>query len=179
MPHNLIKNYNSYLEIGHYNSYQRDGSLRAVFDRDISNNENFKFRSKIIRPLKKEGEPSLDTLFGHLTRETNYETDDKGKVIKSRNDFDIERSKRIHWIWNHIRERNPDKIEVFSHPDRIKGKTVIRTYIFDKVENYVVILEPQRSNTDYYLITAYYLKKERGGPKQIRNKLKKKLAEVY
>ena len=42
-----------------------------------------------------------------------------------------------------------------------------------------MILEPQRSKTDYYLITAYYLKKEMGGPKQIKNKLKRKLPEVY
>jgi hypothetical protein len=45
-------------------------------------------------------------------------------------------------------------------------------------QEYVIILEPQRSNLDYYLITAYYLN-EPGGKKQIVNKQKKKMNELY
>ena len=179
MPLNLIKKYSAHLEIGHFNPYERDKSLRLIFDRDIANNDSFKFRSKIIRPLKKEGEPSMDVLFDHLTRESKYETDKNGKKIKQRKNFDFERSKRLHWVLHHIEEKSRGLIEVFSHLDRIKGKSVIRTYIYDKAEQYVVILEPQRSQTDYYLLSAYYLKEELGGPKQIENKLKRKMPEVY
>ncbi len=68
---------------------------------------------------------------------------------------------------------------IFSYKDRIKGRgDVVRTYIFDVEQNYVIILEPQRSNVDYYLITAYFLNKT-WGKKQILNKLKNKLDEVY
>lgn len=179
MAFNHIKRYNQHLEITHFSPYQRDEELKSIFNRDIADNDNFVFRGKTIRPLKKEGQPSMDVLFDHLTRESTYETDKNGKKTKKRTAFDFERSKRLHWILHHIEERSKDVIEVFSHKDRVKGKNVVRTYIYDKVEEYIVILEPQRSTTDYYLLTAYYLKKGLGGPKQIKNKLKRKLPEVY
>ena len=86
MPHNQIKSYNSCLEIIHLNPAARDISLRAVFDRDIANNESFKFRTKIIRPLKTEGQENLDVLFDHLTRESVHTTDKNGKNVKQRNE---------------------------------------------------------------------------------------------
>lgn len=61
---------------------------------------------------------------------------------------------------------------------RIGRKDVIRTYIYDKEERYVIILEPQRSGKDYYLLTAYHLNQKRG-KKQILKKLKNQLKEVY
>lgn len=179
MPLNQIKKYNAHLELGHLSPYERDISLRLVFNRDIEENEHFRFRNKIIRPLKVEDETAMDVLFDHLTRESTYVTDKNGKKTKQRKSFDMERSKRLHWILHHIEERSKGFIEVFSYQDRIKGKDVIRTYIYDKEEQYIVILEPQRSKTDYYLLSAYYLKKELGGPKQIKNKLKRKLPDVY
>lgn len=42
----------------------------------------------------------------------------------------------------------------------------------------IKISEPQHSETDYYLIKAYYLNKSYG-EKMIKNKLKKKLQELY
>lgn len=179
MSFNLIKKYNKFLEIGHFSPSQRDDELRTIFNRDIADNKHFKFRNKTIRPLKKEGEASMDVLFDHLTRESTFINDKNGKKIKMRKEFDMDRSKRMHWVLHHIEEKSPEVLIVFSHKDRVKGKNVIRTYIYDKAEDYIVILEPQRSKKDYYLITAYYLKKEMGGPKQIKSKLKKKLPDVH
>ncbi len=179
MPTNLIKIYNQLLEIVHLSEHERIVSLKRIFNRDICENEGFNFRTKIIRPFKAQGQSDMETLFSHLTCMVEEQIDEAGKKIKSRTVFDYERSKRLHWVKHHIDETAPDKIDVFSYTDRINGKDVIRTYIHDNSENYVVVLEPQRSHTDYYLITAYHLSKELGGVKQIKNKSKKRLPEVY
>ncbi|MBI9061820.1 MAG: hypothetical protein JEZ14_07510 [Marinilabiliaceae bacterium] len=175
MPFNLIKTYPELLEIAQFNPHQRKKSLMGVFKQDIEENVSFQFRSKAIRPTKKEGESPMLTLFGHLT--TKEDKDEKGKNTGARS-FDMHRSVRLHWIKTHIDELRKANIDVFSHEDRIKGKDVIRTYIYDHVEEYVIILEPQRSGMDYYLLTAYYLN-EKGGKKQILKKQKKKLDEVH
>jgi DNA-binding phage protein len=63
MPLNLTKIYNQYLELPHLAEPQRINSLKAIFEkRDIANNKAFLFRTKIIRPLKIEGQPSMETL---------------------------------------------------------------------------------------------------------------------
>ena len=67
MAINLIKKYDAFLEINHFTEAQRKVSLRAVFDRDIADNEDFNFRTKIIRPLKKEDVIDVESLFKHLT----------------------------------------------------------------------------------------------------------------
>lgn len=178
MATNLLKKYNEFLELLHLNEHQRTISLRGVFDRDIANNDQFIFRSKIIRPLKKEGFIDIESLFSHLTKKTEDLTDETGKKIKSRSAFDIDRSKRIHWIWPHMQEFKKDNFEVFSYSDRKNGKDVIHTYLFDLDEDYIVVLEPQRSNQDYYLLSAYYLN-ENWAKKNMRKKLKRKLPIVY
>jgi len=175
MPFNLLKNYPALLEIESMTENERRNSLLRIFRRDIEENDSFKFRDKQIRPIKKEGSPAMQTLFHHLI--TRKMQDDAGKEIGSRV-FDVERSKRLHWIKYHVEELKQEKIEVFSYEDRIDSKDVIRTYILDIKENYVIILEPQRSGTDYYLLTAYYLN-EAGGKKQIQKKLKNKLGDVH
>lgn len=175
MPFNLLKTYPQLLEIAHMNGHQRSGSLRGVFDRDIANNTNCKFRGKQIRPTKQEGKPPMQTLFRHLT--TREDKDEKGKKMGTRS-FEMARSVRLHWIKYHIDELKKDNVEIFSYQDRINRKDVTRTYIYDIDQEYVIILEPQRSGTDYYLLTAYYLN-EPGGKKQIEKKMKKKLNEVY
>jgi len=175
MPLNLIKTYPQLLEIIHLNEYQRNQSLQGVFNRDMVNNNNFKFRTKQIRPTKKDGEAPMQTLFSHLT--TREDKDEKSKKTGTRS-FEMARSVRLHWIKHHIDELKKDNMEVFSYEDRIDRKDVIRTYIYDIDQEYVIILEPQRSGTDYYLLTAYHLN-EPGGKKQIVNKLKKKLNEVH
>jgi len=174
MPTNYIKTYNSFLELVHLSEKDRRKSLKSIFDRDITNNAHFKFRTKTIRPLKKEGLVDMEVLFSHLT---NKSTQTSNKV-KSRTYFDNERSKRLHWLWHHIQEKS-ENIVVFSFEDRIRGKNEIRTYIYDEKESYVIILQPQRSKLDYYLLTAYHLTKELGGLKQMKRKYENKLDEVY
>ena len=112
----------------------------------------------------------METLLNHLT--TREEKDSKGKSTRARV-FEMNRSQRLHWIKYHIEKRKTINIDIFSYEDRIKGRgEVIRTYIYDQDEAYVIILEPQRSKLDYYLLTAYYLD-EPGGKKQIRRSLLK------
>lgn len=74
--------------------------------------------------------------------------------------FEKDRAIRLHWIKYHINECKSTNMGIFCYKDRIKGRgDVVRTYIFDVEQNYVIVLEPQRSNVDYYLITAYFLNK--------------------
>lgn len=175
MPLNLTKTYPQLLEIAHMNAAQRHDSLQGIFARDMVHNEDFKFREKQIRPTKIEGEAPMQTLFKHLT--SREDKDEKGNKLGSRS-FEMARSERLHWIKHHIDELQIANMVVFSFQDRIDRRDIIRTYIYDIAQEYVIILEPQRSGTDYYLLTAYYLN-EPGGKKQIENKRKKRLEEVY
>lgn len=179
MAINYIKTYKSLLEINHFNEWDRKISLKAIFDRDIANNDSFKFKEKIIRPLKKEDIFDVESLFKHLTYRTEDIKDKRGIKIKTRDIFDFERSKRLHWILPHIKENINEEIRTFSCNVRLRGKYVTRTYLHNVTENYVIILEPQRSGLDYYLITAYYLEKKYGGPNTINKLYENKLNEVY
>jgi len=164
MPTNLIKKYPDLLELIHLTHSERLTSLNRIFQRDIA------------EPIKKEdGEPAMETLFHHLT--TRIEDTEEGRREKRRL-FEMDRSQRLHWILHHLEEKTPENIIVFSHEDRVRRRDVIRTYIYDKVYGYVIILEPQRSGRDYYLLTAYYLNEKRG-KKQIKQKLKNKLPAIY
>ena len=176
MPFNLLKTYSDLLEISHLDSNQRKESLRGIFNKDIQDNLGLSFRAKIIRPVKKvDGQSSLDVLFNHLI--THDISDAKGRKTGAR-EFEINRSIRLHWVRYHIEESKQENIAIFSYLDRINGTNVIRTYIYDKDQRYVVILEPQKSQLDYYLITAYHLDKDFGF-KQIEKKLKNKLEELH
>lgn len=175
MPFNLIKKYPQLLEIAHLSEYERVQSLKGIFNRDIENNPAFKFQKKQIRPIKQEGEIPMQTLFRHLT--TREDKDIKGKKLGTRS-FEVARSIRLHWLKYHIDQTKKNDVDIFSFKDRINRKDIIRTYIYDVQEEYVIILEPQRSGTDYYLLTAYHLN-EPGGKKQIENKRSKKLDKVY
>ena len=62
-----------------------------------------------------------------------------------------------------------------GHPYMILGY-VSKTYIYDKKEHYVIVLECQRSNS-YYLLTAYYLNKEHA-EKQLKKKMRRRLDKV-
>lgn len=66
-----------------------------------------------------------------------------------------------------------DNIVVFSiiERDKKKREDITKTYIYNKAMKYVVVLECQRSNIDYYLLTAYYLNKIYG-EKDIKRKMK-------
>ncbi|WP_299099541.1 hypothetical protein [uncultured Winogradskyella sp.] len=178
MPHNLIKIYSDLLEIMHYSEYDRKKSLRAVFDKDITDNDNFTFNNKVIRPTKVDGEIDLSTVFHHLTTEDYFFKDKDGKTIKKRV-FEKDRSHRLHWIKPHIEVKIKDSVYLFSVMERDvkKRKNVPRTYILNTTQKYVVVLEPQDSGLDYYLVTAYYLNKKYG-LKQMKNKMKNQLKEL-
>ncbi len=117
----------------------------------------------------------MQVLFDHLIK--REETDDKGRKTGTRS-FEIARAERLHWIKHHIEEGKCPSIQIFSFTDRIDGKDRVRTYIYDQEHEYVVILEPQRTGNDYYLITAYHLN-EPGGKSRIEKKLKKKLDQLH
>ena len=182
MPINLLKQYPELLELNFLGTDARKRSLQGIFDRDIAENKNFNFRSKRIYPIKTDGELDMNREFTHLTTVEKEETDNQGCTIKRRV-YDSYRSERLHWIKPHIQEviKDNSDIEVFSVVERNQHKRVdvIRTYIYNKTQKYVVVLEPQmRNNANaYYLLTAYYLN-EKYGEKQLKRKLKSKIDSV-
>jgi len=161
MPFNLIKEYNQLLELSAMDELQRKKSLKGIFDRDITNNPNFAFQAKKINPTPADGQDSMERLFTHLTTIITDKTTNK-------REFDMARSKRLHWIKYHIEERKKDKMYIFS----VQEPKGIRTYIYDMVEQYVIVLEPMRDlkKNEYALLTAYY---ESGKDKE-RSKIMKK-----
>lgn len=87
----------------------------------------------------------METLFVHLTKKSAQgTTDENGRKIRSRDIFDIERSKRLHWIWHHIQELKND-LKIFSNKERKDGRDVVRTYIYDEAEEYVNNLTIKRN----------------------------------
>jgi hypothetical protein len=177
MPFNKMKKYPELLELSQFNERDRKKSLMGIFKRDIEDNKKFVFKNKRVHPTKKEGESSMQILFHHLT--TRNDEDENGRKLKSRS-FEMNRSRRLHWIRHLLEELKKENVQIFSYVDRDqrKRKDVIRTYIFDKDENYVIILEPQRSKMDYYLLTAYHIN-EKKGQKQMKQKYKNKLDKLY
>ncbi len=165
---NLLKKYNDLLEWGEYNEYERQRSLRGVFDRDFVHASSVTFKQKKVQPTPKDGEIPMDTLFTHLT---TVITD---KSTRKRT-FDPNRSRRLHWVKFHLGEQKPDKMLHFS-VEESKG---IRTYIYDITEKYVIVLEPLRKVNEYYLLTAYYLKGKDAKRNKILRKYKRTLKELY
>ncbi|KAA6311727.1 hypothetical protein EZS27_037205 [termite gut metagenome] len=49
-----------------------------------------------------------------------------------------------------------------------------RTYIYDKDEFYVIVLEPMRKKEEYYLLTAYYLDSRDKARDKIMKKYKRR-----
>lgn len=178
MPTNLIKTYPELLELGYLTQPQRNISLLGIFKRDFEDNPGLNFRSKKIRPIKGD-EPPMALLFRHLTTEEVTESDVPGEKYVKRV-FEMDRSQRLHWIRYHLVERKPENLQVFSVEERDQKhrSDIIRTYIYDHTQKYVIVLDPQRSKMDYYLVTAYYLNKEYGEKKMIKL-IKRKLPELH
>lgn len=167
---NKLKKYPELLVLADLNEFDRTKSLRAIFDRDIIENDKFIFNNKQIYPVKTDEKFDLDRVFRHLI---TVDEDDKSK----QREYDSYRSERLHWIRTHIDKNVMDSELTFfcaDYRDRSKRVTLVRTYIYNKKRKYVVVLEPQRNNTAYYLLTAYYLNKKQG-IKQIEANLKKRL----
>jgi hypothetical protein len=167
MPLNLIKTYNTLLDIAALTESQRKQSLMGVFNRDIANNTNFKFLSKQITPTPLDGVIKMETLYSHLT------TVIVDKEIKQRA-FDIHRACRLHWIKYHIEQKKTENMLLFS----VNEPQGNRTYLYDKDEKYVIILEPLKSKNEYYLLTAYHLTGKDAARDKIIKKYKRGLKEL-
>jgi hypothetical protein len=161
MPLNLLKIYNALLELDSLNPRDREKSLMGIFNRDIVANASFKFQGKQLNPTPQDGKISMSTLYTHLT------THIIDKKIRAR-DFEIHRSKRLHWIKHHIDEKKDDNMLVFS----VEEPEGFRTYILDKDEKYVIVLEPLRKKNEYYLLTAFHIR----GKDAMRDKFGRKYA---
>ena len=167
MPLNLLKKYNQLLELDLLNAIQRKESLWRIFNRDIILNDNFKFQNKQINPIPKDGIIDIERLYFHLT---TVITD---KITKKR-EFEIERSRRLHWVKYHIDHNKTENMLIFSVIEP-EGK---RTYVYDTDEKYVIVLEPLRNKNEYYLLTAYYLTNKDNKRDKILKKYKRRTIEV-
>lgn len=167
MPLNLLKKYNELLVLAGFNEAQRRQSLRGVFNRDIANHPNFNFRAKKINPTPADGVIKMETLFTHLT------TVMVDKVTRKR-EFDLSRSLRLHWVKFHIEEQKKDQMLYFS----VREPEGFRTYIYDIVEKYVVVLEPLRNKREYYLLSAYHLRGKDAQRDKMIKKYNRKLNEI-
>lgn len=174
MPFNLLKKYPELLDIGSMTESERTYSLRKIFKRDIEDHPNFNFRNKKIWPTKDERNP-MDTLFAHLTTES-INIEENGRQYSKRV-FEMDRSKRLHWVKYHIEETKTDGMQYFSVEERVGGKDVVRTYIYDVDEKYVIVLELQKTKNNYYLLTAYHLNRPEG-VKTIQKKYKRRIQDV-
>ena len=152
---NIIKKYPELLELAYLSEREREHDLHAIFKRDIEDNCQFSFRGWRIYPIKTDGEIDMARLFKHLTCEEIMVENEDGTTYPKRV-FEMARSQRLHWINHHVRELTPDNLDVFTIEERDgKKRKVKKTYIYDKVEKYVIVLEQQRSN-GFYLLTAYW-----------------------
>jgi len=148
---------------------QRTKSLQAIFNRDIRDNKTFNFGIKPIHPTPdKDGVLKVETLFDHLTRVT------VDKATRKR-EFDIHRSVRLHWVRYHIEQQKKTNILLFS----VEEPEGMRTYIYDKDEKYVIVLEPLRNNTAYYLLSAYPLRGKDSQRDKMMKKYKRRESIVY
>ena len=167
MPLNLLKKYNSHLDLAGLTEAQRKQSLLGVFNKDIANNNSFKFLNKQITPTPLDGVIKMETLFNHLiTVIVDKET--------RKREFDIHRSLRLHWVKFHIDQMKKENMLHFT----VKEPEGFRTYIYDKDEKYVIVLEPLRNKTEYYLLSAYHLTGKDNKRDKIEKKYKRKLNEV-
>lgn len=178
MPHNLKKKYPDLLDFVGLDEKSIKASLLLIFKRDIEDNTDFKLRGTRIYPIKSEGAIDMERTFLHLTTCEVETFDENGNKHPNKRVFDTDRSIRLHWINHHVKEKTPQNIEIFSviERDQNKREDVAKTYIYDKVEKYVIIFECQR-NKGYYLLSAYHLNKQ-WAEKAIKKKMKKKLPNI-
>lgn len=167
MPFNLLKVYNQLLDLIGMDGPTKSRSLLGVFNRDFVHSSQPVFMEKPIFPTPKGVQNNMDILFAHLT---TVIVDKKEK----RREFDMKRSERLHWVRYHLDQRKADDMMVFS----VKEPEGIRTYVYDKAENYVVILEPLRKTAGYYLLTAYYVEGRDAKRDKFEKKYTRRLREV-
>lgn len=168
MPFNQLKKYNQLLELNSYTEKQRIVCLRQIYDRDIVPEKRIIFRKKPLNPTPHENKIDLDRHFYHLTTKT---VDEKTK----QREYDKDRCERLHWVKFHIEEKKKEDVLVFS----VKEPQGIRTYIYDSIEKFVVVLEPLRKVEEYYLLTAYLVQGRDKERDKFMKKYKRKLDTIY
>lgn len=167
MPLNLLKQYNNHLDILGMSIQARRLSLQAIFDRDFTNSQPIHFNGKQVIPCPQDGRIEMATLFSHLTTiKIDYKTGQR--------EFEIERSKRLHWVKFHINMNKKNNMMLFS----VKEPEGLRTYYYDIDENYVIVFEPRPSKNVYFLLTAHYIQGKDAQRDKIKKKFKRKLPTV-
>lgn len=167
MPYNLLKQYNELLDLLSLSPIERNRSLRGVFDRDFVRTSQPRFQGKPIYPCPEDGAVSMDTLFNHLITVMVDKT-------TRRREFEMKRSMRLHWAKFHLDQRKNDDMLIFS----VREPEGFRTYIYDQIEKYVVVLEPLRKGDAYYLLSAHYVEGKDEERDKFSRKWKRKLPEV-
>lgn len=167
MPLNLLKRYNDLLDLASLNESQRLDSLKRVFGEAFINRQPIHFNNKIVIPCPKDGVIGMDTLFRHLTTVITDRATNK-------REFEMSRSKRLHWVRFHIDCKKKDNMMFFS----VKEPEGLRTYLYDVDEKYVIVFEPKLDQNVYFLLTAYYLEGKDAQRDKIVKKYKRKLDEV-
>ncbi len=168
MPLNLLKKYNALLELLGLDNQKRNKSLKGVFKRDFEDSQAT-FNGKPVFPTpKNNGEIPMETLFNHLTTEM---TD---KTTRHR-EFDQNRAERLHWVRFHLDCKKTSNMLLFS----VNEPEGIRTYYYDKDESYVIILEPSKDGSFYYLLTAYLVRGKDNKRNKIEKKYRRRLDKVY
>jgi len=164
MPLNLLKRYNDLLDLASLNVHQRTVSLKRVFDEAFVNRQPIHFNNRIVIPCPKDGAIGMDTLFRHLT---TVITD---RATNAR-EFEMNRSKRLHWVRYHIDCKKKNNMILFS----VKEPEGFRTYLYDIDEKYVIVFEPKINQNVYFLLTAYYLEGKDAQRDKIAKKYNRKL----
>lgn len=168
MPFNQIKVYNSMLELDSLDVKERQQSLFSVFTRDfIECAQPSLFRGKAITPTPVDGVATMGTLFNHLT------TKKEDPNVAGRR-YDRSRCMRLHWIRYHLDDNKVENMLYFT----VKEPQGYRTYIYDRDEKYVIVLEPLRDRKSYYLLTAYNLEGKDSKRNKIERKYKRRLQEI-
>lgn len=167
MPLNLLKKYNELLNISGLDENQRKKTLWGIFDRDFIQKSDIYFNNKKITPTPLDGTITMDILFSHLTTRMIDKTTRK-------REFDKHRAERLHWVGFHLEKKKEENLLIFS----VEEPEGIRTYIYDKVEEYVIILEPLQKKQEYYLLTAYKLTGKDGKRDKIMKKYKRRMSNL-
>lgn len=160
----LLVRFDAFLDIVAMAESQMVASLGLIFERDMVTDPCLTFNEKKIvyfrDPFDKE------SIFDHLIKKT---------VNGRRNQIDLDRAKRIHWIKyflvNSLRQNAG--FMVFSYKSVEKN---IRTYIYHKHHKFLVVLEPTNNN-EYVLITAHL--RFDSGITEIKKRFKEKLPDIH
>lgn len=167
MPLNLIKTYNQLLDIQGLSEHQRTTSLKGVFDRDFTNRQPIHFNGRQVIPCPQDGAIEMATLFRHLTTiKIDYQTNQR--------EFDIERSKRLHWARYHIDGKKAINMMLFT----VKEPEGLRTYLYDEDEKYVIVLEPRVNKNVYFLLSAHYIQGKDAQRDKMKKKYKRRLNDI-